>query len=351
MSDAPPPEAPTAPDPLPPARAGVGTWLFAGLAVLLSAVLLYLTVPACGVSLFGHTLRFPWCDPRFVALEALQEAEARNEALENQVHDAELALLDPALCVAPPVDEALICPPDQAPQTPSQVAIIVDGSGSMRFAAEMPEGLLQRYSESRRAFKEARDRGDDRAASRHSREYLEMERQMERIAGPSRMEVAQDILRQTVMDSPDDLPISMTVFEGCDAVTTRNYGTGNRGGMLDRIGRLRPDAGTPLARALEQAARNLDGANDPDNPVTMVLITDGDDSCGGDPCAAARAIKARNPGLVIDVLDMSQTDEVRCVAEATGGTFRRGDGTAENLLEELQQATGNRGAQCRPAGD
>ena len=54
-----------------------------------------------------------------------------------------------------------------------------------------------------------------------------------------------------------------------------------------------------------------------------MIVTDGDDSCGGDPCAEARRVKASRPELVINVVDLSSNprdrDVLQCIANAGGG--------------------------------
>ena len=70
---------------------------------------------------------------------------------------------------------------------------------------------------------------------------------------------------------------------------------------------------TPISASLETAAREIGG------PGRIVLITDGKESCGRDPCRTARELKGRYPGLVIDVVDVSGRTGLACVAQATGG--------------------------------
>jgi len=100
------------------------------------------------------------------------------------------------------------------------------------------------------------------------------------------------------------------------------------------------------------AARNLQGGDSADDPVNMVLVTDGADSCGGDPCRVARALKRQKPGLIINVIDMSQTDRLSCVAQVTGGRYRQSRGNdVEALTRAIANASGYEGdGQCRPAG-
>ncbi|WP_079159358.1 VWA domain-containing protein [Streptomyces griseus] len=109
-------------------------------------------------------------------------------------------------------------------------------------------------------------------------------------------------------------------------------------GPLDRteaktaVATLAPTGWTPIGPALLGAADDLDGG---DSTRRIVLITDGEDTCGPlDPCEVARDIAARGIHLVIDTLGLVPDAKIRqqltCIAEATGGTY-----TAVQHKEEL----------------
>ncbi|HEY9437599.1 MAG TPA: VWA domain-containing protein [Streptomyces sp.] len=109
-------------------------------------------------------------------------------------------------------------------------------------------------------------------------------------------------------------------------------------GPLDRtdaktaVATLAPTGWTPIGPALLGAADDLEGG---DSTRRIVLITDGEDTCGPlDPCEVARDIAARGVHLVIDTLGLVPNTKIRqqltCIAEATGGTY-----TAVQHTDEL----------------
>ncbi|MER5897330.1 VWA domain-containing protein [Streptomyces sp. NPDC001876] len=109
-------------------------------------------------------------------------------------------------------------------------------------------------------------------------------------------------------------------------------------GPLDRteakaaVATLAPTGWTPIGPALLGAADDLEGG---DSTRRIVLITDGEDTCGPlDPCEVARDIAARGIHLVIDTLGLVPDAKIRqqltCIAEATGGTY-----TAVQHTDEL----------------
>ncbi len=85
---------------------------------------------------------------------------------------------------------------------------------------------------------------------------------------------------------------------------------------------LQPKGKTPLTAALEQGFASLAG-RPPGG--TVVLVTDGLETCGGDPCAAVRAARASGAEFVLHVIgfDVAKEDvsSLECAAQAGGGLY------------------------------
>ena len=77
---------------------------------------------------------------------------------------------------------------------------------------------------------------------------------------------------------------------------------------------------TPLVYALDRTV-NQDFANlDTVTPKKIVLITDGGENCGGDPCAFAKSLMRKRSDVHIDVvLASSSSKSLNCLASTTGG--------------------------------
>ena len=77
---------------------------------------------------------------------------------------------------------------------------------------------------------------------------------------------------------------------------------------------------TPLVYALDRAAYQDFVAYDTTTPKKIVLITDGGENCGGDPCAFARSLMRKRSDIHIDVvLVSSYSKSLSCLASTTGG--------------------------------
>jgi Mg-chelatase subunit ChlD len=81
-----------------------------------------------------------------------------------------------------------------------------------------------------------------------------------------------------------------------------------------------PRASTPLAASLRLAASLMTSDQERAATQSIVVITDGHEGCGGDPCAAARDLKAAFPSVKVHVIDVVGVSRLQCVAEITGGS-------------------------------
>ena len=156
-------------------------------------------------------------------------------------------------------------------------------------------------------------------------------------AGPSRLDSAKLGVNSVVRSMPDDVDVGLVTLQRCPMATDDGFfGGADRGRLYARVDALRPMQGTPLAQGILQAGEMVDGVK---APAVMVVISDGDDSCGGDPCAAARRLHAQKPLLKINVVDILGNGAGSCVATATGGrVLKPGDGLAfEKTIKEAAQ--------------
>lgn len=63
----------------------------------------------------------------------------------------------------------------------------------------------------------------------------------------------------------------------------------------------------------------------------IILVTDGDDVCGGDPCAYIRQIVKTRNDIQIDVIQLGSSTNLMCLTAATGGRFFKADGSRKKF--------------------
>jgi hypothetical protein len=185
------------------------------------------------------------------------------------------------------------CVPQRRPDDAPEVVMVVDGSGSM---------------------------GDPMGGS------------------GSRLDAAKRSIGQFVDGLPNDVDVALIEFGACDRINRDNfYSPPERGILKQRVNGLQPMAGTPLGLSVSRAGRIISSVR----PGIIVVVSDGNDTCGGDPCAAARAIAANKPNVHINVIDIGDepVDAAQCMAQSTGGHVFH-PGSVPEMEKAIRQASG-----------
>ncbi|CAN5315748.1 VWA domain-containing protein [soil metagenome] len=176
--------------------------------------------------------------------------------------------------------------------------------------------------------------------------------------GRSRFVAAVDALKQVVRVLPAELPVGLRVYgsripngagscqdsELVVPVERRDTAALNR--ALDRA---RPLGNTPIAYSLRKAAQDL-----PDEGSrTIVLVSDGEESCGGNPCQVSRELAQQGLDLHVDVVGFQVDDAARnqltCIAQAGRGTFYDAP-DARTLVAQLSRLSQRAARAYAPAG-
>lgn len=132
----------------------------------------------------------------------------------------------------------------------------------------------------------------------------------------SRLDAATGAIAKVVDVLPAPVDIGVVLFGNCGS--TQSLGMvpdKGRAELLDKLKAVRPMSGTPLALGLQRGADLLSGAR----PGSIIVVSDGEESCGGDPCNVARNLKAQQPDLDINIVDVTGEGVAKCLAEITGG--------------------------------
>ncbi|MEM6944668.1 MAG: hypothetical protein AAF565_13035, partial [Pseudomonadota bacterium] len=123
---------------------------------------------------------------------------------------------------------------------------------------------------------------------------------------------------------------------------------------IEYINALRPNGLTPLAASVQGAAELL---NYQQEPAIVVLLTDGNETCGGRPCALSQALAASAHDLTVHVIgwrmrahdeyfswnnpeqEFGKDNVASCLATATGGVFVTTE-TVDELTAALEETLG-----------
>ncbi len=149
------------------------------------------------------------------------------------------------------------------------------------------------------------------------------------IDGTAKIEIARDVMQNLLGEWTEERQVGLMAYghrrrgDCSDIETLVAPGKGARADILARINAITPTGKTPLSDAIEQAATQLSYT---DQPATVVLISDGLESCGRDPCALAAALEKAGVGFTAHVVGFGLGNDadaasLSCIAENTGGRY------------------------------
>ncbi len=227
-----------------------------------------------------------------------------------------------------PVDTRKLCPGERPVELAPDLVIVFDASGSMSqpmsLDGELADALL---------------RGTG-AIGAVIGGLAKMQ------GGETRIDVAKKATSSIVGALPNDVDVGLVLVEQCSqARPVGFFSPKQRNRLMSGVYSIQPVRGTPLASGIAKAANMIDGVK---SPATIVVISDGKESCNGNPCAVAAKIAKSKPLLTINVVDIMGTGAGTCAARATGGKVFAAKNAAQ-LKSMLRRATAEvRGpASCR----
>ena len=118
------------------------------------------------------------------------------------------------------------------------------------------------------------------------------------------------------------------------------------GRIMTAVYALTPAGKTPLTEAVSQAAKVLDFRV---RPGLIVVLTDGEETCGGSPCNLGEQLSAEAAKLTIHIISLrvkgytwmgeQSALEAKCLAERNGGLYLPVE-TQDELMDALEKTLG-----------
>ena len=162
-----------------------------------------------------------------------------------------------------------------------------------------------------------------------------------RVDGQPKISIAKKVVQELIAEAPGQVQLGLMAYGhrkkgDCQDIELIAQLGAAKEDLLGAVKRLSAKGKTPIADSLLKAAELL-AAREGD--TTLVLVSDGIETCGGDPCKVAGEIKQKGLKLIIHVVgfDVSskQAGQLKCIAAAGGGQY-----FSANNLEELKAALG-----------
>lgn len=163
------------------------------------------------------------------------------------------------------------------------------------------------------------------------------------VGGRTKIEIAREVVGRVLDQAPADRALGLVAYghnrQGdCADIELLTPTGADRAAIRAAVEGLNPRGKTPLSDAVVFAAEQLDYRA---SPATVVLVSDGIETCHADPCAVGAALEAAGSDLTVHVVGFDIDDpkalaELQCLAENTGGSFFPAS-DADDLALALEQ--------------
>lgn len=162
------------------------------------------------------------------------------------------------------------------------------------------------------------------------------------IDGIAKIEIAREVIAGLVADWSPDVGLGLVAYghrreRDCgDIELVVPVAPIDPAAFTATVNALVPRGRTPLTEAVRLAAETLGYR---DNPATVVLVSDGIETCDADPCALATDLENAGASFVtyvvgFDVTSPEEQAQLACIAENSGGLYLSA-GNAEELSDAL----------------
>ena len=174
-----------------------------------------------------------------------------------------------------------------------------------------------------------------------------------KIQGKMKIDIAKEVLSGLIRDIPAGVNVGLVAYghrqkADCDDVEElAALGPLDREPLIAKINSLDHKGKTPITRSVQIVAEGLKSL---ENETTIVLVSDGEETCDGDPCAMVKELKASGIKFVMHVIGFDVTEkektQLSCLAEAGGGTYFTAKNAGEFLVaakkvvEKTEQSAG-----------
>ena len=158
------------------------------------------------------------------------------------------------------------------------------------------------------------------------------------IGSKSMMEIAKEAIKEFASSLPEEANVGLRVYghkgTGSNADKAMSCAANelvypiqpySESGLNEALGKFNPAGWTPLAQSLLEAQQDLSQYKGENHRNIIYLVSDGVETCDGDPVSAAKSFKGSEISPLVNIigfdLDSDAEQQLMAVADAAGGTY------------------------------
>jgi hypothetical protein len=163
-----------------------------------------------------------------------------------------------------------------------------------------------------------------------------------KLNGQPKIDIARTVMGNLVKALPPEVHVGLETYghrrkDDCQDIEMLVPVGRERTAVLQSIQTIHPKGKTPLTEAMRLAAAQF---REYEGDAQVVVVSDGEETCGGDPCAAVREALAGGVRMKVHVVGFDVTpkeaEQLKCIAEAGNGKYFKA-ANAEELGKAFAQ--------------
>jgi von Willebrand factor type A domain len=167
-----------------------------------------------------------------------------------------------------------------------------------------------------------------------------------KVGGKTKIEIAREVLTGIIADLPDTAEVGLVAYghrskgDCNDVEDLVPLGKVNKKKLISTLKALNPKGKTPISRSVKMAVEKLKSVED---EVAILLVSDGKETCEGDPCGLVKKLKESGVNFKMHVVgfDVSAEEKAQldCMAQSGGGLYFTAN-TAGEFKKAFQEIAG-----------
>ncbi|MCP4327485.1 MAG: VWA domain-containing protein [Alphaproteobacteria bacterium] len=167
------------------------------------------------------------------------------------------------------------------------------------------------------------------------------------LEGTAKIATAKNVLANLMTGLPPDTNVGLMAYghraksDCADVELLSGIGADTGIALLRKIKDISPKGKTPIAASLAQSEHAFDGRLVENNNI--ILISDGIETCDGDPCKVAGELRTKGINVRVHVVGFNVEGEARrqleCIANAGNGQYFNAESTIgfQEAIQQVQQ--------------
>lgn len=170
------------------------------------------------------------------------------------------------------------------------------------------------------------------------------------VEGKTKIEIAKEVLTGLIQELPAQVNVGLVAYghrrrgDCNDVEDLIPLGPVDKNALIKRIKAINPKGKTPITLSIKSTAEKLKTIEE---KTSIILVSDGKETCEGDPCALVKELKQSGLKFVMHVIGFDVTDEeqkqLECIAKGGGGKYYTAKTASEfkmaakEVVEEAQK--------------